>query len=187
MSGEFRKNINGSLLFNQLNYLIQIGIYMSFKENQVVTINFTLKDEKGNVIEATSKEQPFAFISGNRQILPELETKVSEMLIGSKKTIVLEPENAYGIYKDTSIQTVNRTDFPEGTKLEVGMGFIADTPDGQQMPFTIKNIEDENIMIDFNHPLAGRTLTFEVELMDMRDATTDELAHGHVHGPGHHH
>lgn len=160
---------------------------MALKENQVVTINFTLKDEKGNIIETTTKEQPFAFISGNQQILPELENNVSGMLIGAKKTIVLEPENAYGLYKDTSIQTVNRTEFPEGTKLEVGMGFIADTPDGRQMPFVIKNVEDENITIDFNHPLAGRTLTFEVELLDMREATPEEIAHGHVHGPGHSH
>ena len=159
---------------------------MALKDNQVVTINFTLKDEDGNVIEATSKEQPFSFLSGSSQILPKLENQVSEMLIGSKKTIVLEPEEAYGVYKDTSIQTVNRTDFPEGTKLEIGMGFVADTPEGQQLPFVVKNIENDNITIDFNHPLAGRKLTFDVELLELRDATQEELAHGHVHGAGGH-
>lgn len=161
---------------------------MALQDNQVVTINFTLKDEDGNVIESTTKEQPFSFISGNQQILPKLENQVSSMLIGSKKTIVLEPEEAYGVYKDTSIQTVKRNDFPEGTKLEIGLGFVADTPEGQQLPFVIKTIENDDITIDFNHPLAGHTLTFDIELLELREATKDELAHGHVHGGnGHHH
>ncbi len=160
---------------------------MALKNNQVVTINFTLKDEDGNTIEATTKEQPFSFISGNQQILPELENNVSEMLIGSKRTVVLEPEQAYGIYSDTSLQTVKRSDFPDDVKLEIGMGFVADTPDGRQLPFVIKNIEDENITVDFNHPLAGHTLTFEVELLGLREASSEELAHGHVHGAGGHH
>ncbi len=160
---------------------------MALNNNQVVTINFTLKDEEGNIIEETSKEQPFSFISGNQQILPELEKNVSEMIIGSKRTVVLEPENAYGIYNDTSIQTVSRSDFPDDAKLEVGMGFVADTPDGRQMPFVIKNIDDENITVDFNHPLAGHTLTFDVELLELREASPEELAHGHVHGAGGHH
>ncbi len=160
---------------------------MALKDNQVVTINFILKDSDGNVIEATTKEQPFSFISGNEQILPELEQKVGEMLIGSKKTVTLEPENAYGVYQDTSIQVVNRTEFPEDTQLEIGMGFIADSPDGHQMPFVIKEIDGDNITLDFNHPLAGQTLTFEIELLGLRDATLEELTHGHVHGEGGHH
>ena len=160
---------------------------MALKNNQVVTINFVLKDQEGNIIEATTKDSPFSFISGADQILPMLEKNVGEMLIGSKRVVVLEPENAYGTYEDDSIQTVDRSEFPEGTDLKVGMGFVADTPDGGQMPFTIKNINGNSVELDFNHPLAGQQLTFDIELLNLRDATQEELAHGHVHGAGGHH
>ena len=160
---------------------------MPLKENQVVSINFTLKDNDGNVIQTTTKEEPFSFLSGNEQILPKLEENIGGMLIGSKKTVVLDPENAYGNFSESAVRTVNKSEFPEGTELKIGMGYYADTPDGKQLPFTIKNIEGENITLDFNHPLAGKTLTFEVELLNLRDATPEELSHGHVHGAGGHH
>jgi FKBP-type peptidyl-prolyl cis-trans isomerase SlyD len=161
---------------------------MALKDNQVVTIIFTLKDEDGIIIEETTKENPFSFISGYQQILPRLEAHIGEMLIGSKKTFVLAPEDAYGEYDDGAIQKVKRSEFPAETELEVGMGFIADSPDGNQMPFIIENIQGDDVTLNFNHPLAGKTLTFEVELMGLRDATLEELSHGHVHGTdGHHH
>ncbi len=160
---------------------------MSLKKDQVVTVNFTLKDEGGNVIEATTKEQPFAFISGAQQILPKLESSIGEMIIGGNKEVVLQPEEAYGNYEKDALQVVNRSEFPEGTKIEEGMEYIADTPNGGQMPFVIKNVDGDNITLDFNHPLAGKALTFEVELLDLRDATDEELSHGHVHGAGGHH
>ena len=81
---------------------------MPLKENQVVAIDFTLKDKEGNIIEATTKDKPFLFISGSEQILPKLEENIGEMLIGSKKTVVLEPENAYGKFSESAIQIVNR-------------------------------------------------------------------------------
>jgi len=160
---------------------------MPLKKNQVVAIDFTLKDKDGNIIEETTKENPFMFISGTEQILPKLEENIGEMLIGSKRKVVLEPENAYGKFSDSAVQVVNRSEFPEGTELKVGMGYSADTPDGRQMPFTIKGVEGDNVTLDFNHPLAGQTLTFELELLNLRDATPEELSHGHVHGAGGHH
>ena len=160
---------------------------MALKENKVVTINFTLTDEMGNLIESTANGKPFSFISGTDQLLPRLENNIGEMLIGSKRTVTLSPEDAYGDYSDSAVQIVDRSDFPQGTDLEVGMNFIADTPDGRQMPFVIKNVEGDDITLDFNHPLAGHALTFEVELLNLRDATPEELAHGHAHGDGGHH
>ncbi|MDR3626814.1 MAG: peptidylprolyl isomerase [Ignavibacteriaceae bacterium] len=160
---------------------------MPIKSNQVITISFILKDTDDNIIEATTKEEPFSFISGGNQILPKLEENIGEMLIGSKRTVVLSPEEAYGIYDDSALQHVTRSEFPEETDIQAGMAFIADSPDGQQMPFVIKTVEGENITIDFNHPLAGQTLTFDVELLSLRDATIEELSHGHVHGSGGHH
>ncbi len=159
---------------------------MSLKSNQVVSINYTLKDEDGNVIQATDKENPFSFISGQGQILPKLEEQLDGMLIGSKKEVTLSAEEAYGNYQEEAIQNVKRTDFPEGTDLQKGMGFVANTPDGRQMPFTISEIKEDDITIDFNHPLAGKALTFDVELLNVREATNEELEHGHVHGAGGH-
>ena len=160
---------------------------MSIKLNQVITIGYTLTDENGNIIEVTNKENPFSFISGNDQILPKLEENINGMLIGSKRRVTLTPEEAYGTYNESAIQTIERSEFPEDTLLEVGMSFVSDTSDGQQMPFVIKNIDGDNIILDFNHPLAGHTLTFDVELLNLRDATSEELSHGHVHGSGGHH
>jgi len=159
---------------------------MPLKSNQVITIIFTLKDSDGNIIEATTKERPFSFISGGNQVLPKLEDTLGQMLIGSKRTIVLSPEDAYGDYDDSALQQVSRSEFPDDTDIQEGMTFIADSPDGQQLPFLIKKIEEENITIDFNHPLAGQTLTFDLELLSLRDATIEELGHGHVHGLGGH-
>ncbi len=161
---------------------------MPIINNQVVIFTYTLTDDGGNVVDQATKEQPFSFISGNNQILPKLEESLGEMLIGSKKTIALEAKDAYGEYKDEAVQVVKRSEFPADTQIEEGMSFVADTPDGRQLPFTVKQIEGDDITLDFNHPLAGRNLTFDVELVDKRDATQEELSHGHAHGPdGHHH
>lgn len=160
---------------------------MPLKPNQIVSVYYNLKDENGETLDSTTREKPFSFISGQNQILPKLEEEIGTMIIGSKKTIILSPEEAYGEYQPESIQVVNRTNFPEGTQLEEGMEFVANTPDGQQMPFVITQIDGDNITLDFNHPLAGETLTFELELLNMRDATPEEISHGHAHGDGGHH
>lgn len=160
---------------------------MPLKSNQVVSIGYTLTDEDGNVIDSATHVNPFSFLSGKNQILPALEEKLGEMIIGSKKIVVLSPENGYGVYDEKALQIVDKSEFPEETQLEEGMDFVADAPDGGQMPFIIKKIDGENITLDFNHPLAGKTLTFDVELINLRQATSDELSHGHIHGAGGHH
>ena len=160
---------------------------MLVKPNQVVTINFTLKNSEGEILESTKDHTPLAFISGHNQILPKIEETAGEMLIGSKKNIVLAPPDAYGEYDESAVQMLDKKEFPDDIKLEEGMNFVANAPDGSKVPFVIKSIETETITVDFNHPLAGETLNFDLELVDVRDATAEELAHGHVHGPGGHH
>ncbi len=161
---------------------------MPLAENKVFTINYTVKDKEGNVLDTTNKDKPYSFLSGQNQILPELENKIGEMIIGSKKKIVLPPEQGYGEYDEKAVREVKRSDFPEDVELKEGMRFVADTGDGRQLPFIITNIEESEIKIDFNHPYAGKTLEFNVELMNVRDASDEELIHGHAHGPdGHHH
>ncbi len=161
---------------------------MPLKSNQVVTMNFTLKDDSGNVLDSTKENNPFSFISGANQVLPKLEEKIGEMIIGSKKDVVLAPEDGYGVYQQDAVRTIKKSEFPEDIDLDKGMGFIAKSPQGKDVQFFIKEIEGENITVDFNHPLAGKTLHFDLELLNLRDATTEELNHGHVHGSdGHHH
>ena len=160
---------------------------MALDANKIVTINFILKDEDGNVLESTENMEPFSFISGNNQILPKLEEAVNQMLIGTKRDVKVQAAEGYGEYNESAIQQVDKNEFPEDIKLEEGMRMIANSPDGKQMPFIVNKIEEKEVTIDFNHPLAGKNLEFNVELVDVRDATPEELAHGHVHGAGGHH
>ncbi len=160
---------------------------MPLKPNQVVTIAYNLTDEQGNLLDSATREKPFGFLSGGEQILPKLEEKIGTMLIGGKNKITLKPIEGYGEYQEAALQSVQKKEFPEGTELKEGMSFMANSPDGHQMPFVIKEVNDEEIKIDFNHPLAGKTLNFDLELLDIRDATAEEQSHGHVHGAGGHH
>lgn len=156
---------------------------MSIGQNKVVTMNYTLKDDTGNVIQSTEKKEPFRFMSGNKQILPKLEEEIDAMIIGSKKNVKIPAKEAYGEYTEQAIQQVKKSNFPQDVELKVGMEFISNTPEGQQIPFVVKEIKNEEVTVDFNHPLAGKDLEFDVELVDVRDATLEEVQHGHAHGP----
>jgi len=161
---------------------------MPIEANKVVTMNFTLTDETGNVLDSTDSGGPFSYISGKGMVLPKLEEAVSGMIIGTKKQLKLEAKDGYGEYNDDAVQAVRKENFPEDFVLEAGMEYMASNPDGVQMPFIITNVEEETITVDFNHPLAGKNLNFDLELLDVREATPEELSHGHVHGAdGHHH
>lgn len=155
--------------------------------NKVVTIHYTLKDESGNLLDSTLDSQPFSYLTGHDQIIPKLEEEIDTMLIGGKKNILISADEAYGEYRDDLVHNVKKSNFPDDVDLEIGMQFVTNAPDGTQMPFVIKSINGDDITIDFNHPLAGKNLDFEIELIDVRDATDEELAHGHVHGPNSHH
>ena len=158
------------------------------KPNQVVTINYTLKDSEGEVIDSTSEGNSFSFLSGTEQILPKLEEAIGGMLIGSKKIVALAAADAYGEYFDDAVQVLQRSEFPKDMEIKEGMELVTSAPDGSQMPFVITKITDEQVTVDFNHPLAGEDLSFDVELLDLRHATAEELSHGHAHGAhGHHH
>jgi FKBP-type peptidyl-prolyl cis-trans isomerase SlyD len=160
---------------------------MSLEMNKVISFNYTLKDDEGTVLDSTSNKTPLTFLSGMNQILPKLEQELNGMLIGGKKNVKVNAADAYGEYDEKAIQNIKKEQFPSEAKLEVGMRYVANSPDGGQMPFTITEVNEKDITVDFNHPLAGKNLEFDVELVDIRDATTEEMQHGHVHGPGGHH
>ncbi|MBT8377952.1 MAG: peptidylprolyl isomerase [Ignavibacteria bacterium] len=160
---------------------------MSVEMNKVIIFNYTLKDDTGTVLDSSENKEPLSFLSGSNTILPKLEKTLTGMIIGSKKNVKLSTEDAYGDYKEEAVQTVNKDQFPKEAQLTVGASYMANSPDGKQMPFVITEVKEQDITVDFNHPLAGKDLEFDVELIDVREATPEEMQHGHVHGPGGHH
>ena len=160
---------------------------MPFAANKVVTFNYVLKDNEGQVLDSTLQNGPYSFLTLRKQVLPGLEAALGEMIIGSKKNVQLSAKDAYGEYDENAIQKVNRSLFPAEAELETGMTYYAHSPEGKHLQFIITGIENEDVTVNFNHPLAGKDLEFDVELLDVRDATAEEITHEHVHGPGGHH
>ena len=149
---------------------------MPIPHNKFVKINFTLKNAAGEILDSSVGNEPFTFISGKNNVIPGLEVAMEGMLIGSKKSVVIEPSHAYGEIDAAAFQIVKKNQFPEGSELNIGDEFVANANDGVKLPFTIKEINGDDVTLDFNHPLAGETLFFEIELLEIRDATPEELA-----------
>ena len=161
---------------------------MNITSNKVITINYTLKDKEGELIDK-SDDASFAYLHGHSNIIPGLESALENKAKGDSFSLVLEPKDAYGEYNPEITQTSPRSAFGD-VELEVGMQFHAQSDDGHPVLITISEINGDDITIDGNPPLAGVTLHYEVEVMDVRDATEEELSHGHVHqagGCGHDH
>lgn len=160
---------------------------MQISKNKVVAMNYILKDEKGQVIDSSEGREPLAFIQGTGQIIPGLEKEMEGKKKGDKIQAVIAPENAYGLYLPEMVQEVPLSGFQgeENEKLQEGMQVRVETNNGPAIAMVSK-IENDTVTLDLNHPLADTTLHFDVEVMDVRDATEEELSHGHVHGPGGH-
>ena len=160
---------------------------MQIAINHVVTLNYTLKDNDDNVIDK-SDDGSFCYLHGASNIIPGLENALSGKSSGDTFSVTIQPEDAYGIHDEAKSQDVPRSMFPPEQEIEAGMQFNAQGPDGQAVTVTVKSVTDDTIVVDGNHPLAGVILNFEVIVMDIRDASAEELEHGHVHGPhGHQH
>jgi FKBP-type peptidyl-prolyl cis-trans isomerase SlyD len=154
-------------------------------KDKVAIINYTLKDKDSNVMDE-SNDGTFTYLHGAKNLIPALEDALEGKEAGEKVNAVVEPEKAYGLRDETKIQRVPRKMFPPEQELQVGMPFSSATPDGTAVNVVITAIEELEVVIDGNHPLAGVELHFDIELIEVRDATTEELEHGHVHGPGGH-
>lgn len=159
---------------------------MQIEEKKVVTLNYTLKNDEGEVIDA-SNDGSFAYLHGANNIIPGLENALVGKAADDELSVSIEPAEGYGERNPEMVQVVDRNMFNEGDEINVGMQFHAQSPDGQMIIVTIADIDGDQITIDGNHPLAGVNLNFDVKVVEVRDATEEELDHGHVHGPGDHH
>jgi FKBP-type peptidyl-prolyl cis-trans isomerase SlyD len=159
---------------------------MQITHETVVSFDYTLTDEEGQVLDSSDGREPMAYLHGSGGIIAGLEAALEGKKEGDHLNVTIAPEEAYGVRNDTLVRSVPRSQFNGVESLEIGMQFRANTDVGQ-MIFTVVEITGETIQIDGNHPLAGMTLNFDVTVREVRDATEEELEHGHVHGPGGHH
>jgi len=158
---------------------------MQVAKDKVTTIDYTLKDDEGTIIDQSSNGE-FAYLHGANNIIPGLEQALEGKQAGDEVSVSIDPEQGYGEKDLAQIQRVPRSQFPPDVEIEAGMQFQAQSPDGQMLVVTVTDVDNDVVVVDGNHPLAGKTLHFDVNVVDVRDATEEELEHGHVHGEGGH-
>ncbi len=159
---------------------------MHIEKNRVVTLYYTLRDEQGAVLDSSTGRVPLSYLHGKGNIIPGLEQALAGRSTGEKLDVTVAPDQGYGRRDDRLVQIVPRNRFTEGSELRPGMQVRATGQQGQRL-VTVLRVERDFVTVDGNHPLAGRTLYFSVEVADVRKATHEEVSHGHVHGPGGHH
>ncbi len=159
---------------------------MQIAKHKVVTIDYTLTDDSGTIIDSSEGREPLAYIQGMNNIIPGLEAALEGKVAGDQLNVAIPPDQAYGERNDSLRQEVPKDRFDGAEDLEVGMQFHAQTEAGP-LVVTVVGIEGDTVTVDGNHPLAGMTLTFDVKVVEVREASSEELDHGHVHGPGGHH
>jgi FKBP-type peptidyl-prolyl cis-trans isomerase SlyD len=159
---------------------------MKVSKNKVVSIHYTLKNSEGQILDSSSGREPLYYIQGIGNLIPGLENELENKQVGDKLQAVITPEHAYGERHDSLVQQVSKSGFQGDEELSIGMQVQIETNQGVNIA-VVTEISGENVTLDLNHPLAGETLHFDVEVMSLRDASKEELDHGHVHGPGGHH
>jgi len=151
---------------------------------KVYGIEYTVKNSKGEVVDSNVGEAPLEFVAGKGEIIPGLEKAVEGMEVGEEKVVEVKADEAYGQRNEEWVDTLPREQF-EGINLEKGMTLYGQSPDGQTVAVTVKDFDDKSVTIDYNHPLAGEDLTFDVKVVSKRDATLEELAgNQHEHSCG---
>ena len=160
---------------------------MQIAENAVVAIDYTLRNDEGEILDSSEGAQPLAYLHGVGNIIPGLEQALVGKSAGDELEVSIEPEDAYGEYSVELVATLSRSMFEGVDELQVGMQFHASAPDGGMQVVTIRDLDGDEVTVDGNHPLAGQRLHFKVKVVSVRAATSEELDHGHVHGEGGHH
>lgn len=157
---------------------------MKISDNQVVSIHYELRNvDNGEILDSNINAAPLSFIVGKGQIIPGLEEKIKELKAGENADIKVAAADAYGIYDENAVQTLPKEQFA-GLELQVGMTLYGQGEHGETVQVSVKNFNDETVEIDFNHPLAGKDLLFAISILEVREATADEILNGYV-GGGH--
>lgn len=159
---------------------------MQIANNSVVSIEYTLKNDKGNILDTSEGREALSYLHGARNIISGLENALAGKTLGEELSVTVTPDEGYGQRNEQLTQTVSRDMFESIDNIEVGMQFHGQSPNEEPIIITVTDIEGDNITIDANHPLAGVNLNFDIKIVEVRDATAEELEHGHVHGPGGH-
>ncbi|HAW86762.1 MAG TPA: peptidylprolyl isomerase [Spirochaetaceae bacterium] len=154
---------------------------MNIEKDRVVSIDYQLKNAQGDVIDASEPGEPLVYLHGNQNLIPGLEKRLEGKKADDKLQCVIAPAEGYGERDDELVFAVPRKEFAEPDKVQVGMQFQAQQADGVHI-VTVASLTDEEVTVDANHPLAGQSLHFDVTVREVREASAEELSHGHVHG-----
>ena len=160
---------------------------MLIAANKAVSIDYTLTNDAGEVIDSSAGGAPMVYLHGAGNIIVGLEKALEGKRAGDELSVAVEPQDAYGEYSAELVAVLGREMFEGVDELEVGMQFHASGPDGSMQIVTIRDLDGDEVTVDGNHPRAGQRLNFQVKVVDVRDAHAEEIAHGHVHGEGGHH
>ena len=159
---------------------------MQISDSKVVYIHYTLTSDKGEILDSSDGHPPLGYIQGKGNIIPGLEDSLAGKVVGDKLNVTISPEEAYGVRNNDLVQTISRASFQGIEDIQPGMQFQMESPQGPEV-ITVSHVEGDEITVDGNHPLAGERLTFDVEIVEIRDPSDEELEHGHVHNPGEDH
>jgi len=160
---------------------------MNISKGKVVNIHYALNDTAGEVLESSEGQAPLKYLHGHGNIIAGLEKALDGKVAGDKLKAVIPPEDGYGIRDETLVKELPLSSFQGPDEVAVGAQFQAETSQGPRLA-TVTKMDDENVTVDLNHPLADQTLSFDIDVVDVREATEEELSHGHAHGPeGHDH
>ncbi len=157
-------------------------------DNMVVGIAYTLRLDNGEIADSSSDGEPLLYLQGHGNVIPGLEQALYGLAVGDEKRVTVEPEEGYGEFDDENMHLMPYEAFPDDMEIEEGMDLTVQNEEGELFEAYVYELTDAGVVLDFNHPLAGETLYFDVKVVSLRAATEEELAHGHVHGAdGHDH
>ena len=160
---------------------------MRITDKMVARVDYTLTTDEGEVLDSSKEGAPLAYLHGSGSLIPGLEKELEGKAVGDSFSCRVPAEEAYGERDEQQVHEVALSQFPDDVEVQVGMQFQAESEAGVQL-LTVVAVEGDLVRVDANHPLAGVALNFEVEVVEVREATEEELAHGHAHGPeGHGH
>lgn len=158
---------------------------MNISKNSAVSLNYKLTDDDGAVLDSSEGGDPLTYIHGAGMLIPGLEKELEGKAGGDELKVRVPPEEAYGLRDDSKIHAVPKSQLPADVEIVAGMQFQAQSESGVHI-LTALEVGEESVKMDANHPLAGKALNFDVTVVEVREATAEELQHGHVHGPGGH-